>query len=173
MIRLVLVIGFLFAFSAGLVVGLQVRREAAAAPATRPTRHGFLTAELGLSPDQEEQLKKIWSETAHRGGREQEDRRRQFRKERDEAVAALIKAQDRDKYVEAINTYTKRTDALQEEWRSSFQSAVEKTKQILTPEQRTKYEDLLKRQEAERSSRDREQGRKVDDRATSRPVPGK
>jgi hypothetical protein len=46
---------------------------------------------------------------------------------------------------------------------------VERTKQILTVEQRQKYEELLKNREAEHAARDRETGRRVDDRATSRP----
>lgn len=170
MAKAILVIGFIIAFAAGMVIGLEVRRQAVAAPATRPTGRGpgFLTAELNLSPEQQEQMKQIWSETAHRGGRDQEEKRRQIRKERDEAIAALIPAGSREQYDQALKTYTERSGALEREWRASFQSAIERTKAMLTSEQRTKYEEILKRHEAER--KEREQGRRSNDSATSRPA---
>ena len=159
MTKYVTIAGFLIAFAAGLVVGLEVRRQAAAAnspAATRPSRHGFLTAELNLSPEQQEQMKVIWSDTAHRGGREQDERRRQYRKDRDDAIAALIRPDDKPKFEAAGKMYADRMSGMEKEWRASFTAAVEKTKQILTPEQRQKYEDLLKKQEAERIARDAE-----------------
>jgi len=159
MTKYVTIAGFLIAFAAGLVVGFEVRRQTAQAnapAATRPSRHGFLTAELNLSPEQQEQMKAIWSEAAHRGGREQDERRRQYRKERDDAIAALIRPDDKPRFEAAGKLYTERMAGMEKEWRASFAAAVEKTKQILTPEQRQKYEDLLKKQEAERVARDAE-----------------
>jgi len=174
MVKLLLIIGFMMAFGAGLLIGPKLRHEAAAAPATRPSHQGgWLTTELSLTPDQQEQMKKIWSETAHRGNREQEDRRRQLRKERDDAIAALISPGDKDKFDQVLKTYAEHNAAMDREWRNSFVTAVERTKQILTVEQRQKYEELLKNREAEHAARERETGRRVDDRATSRPGPEK
>jgi Spy/CpxP family protein refolding chaperone len=174
MAKLLLIIGFVMAFGAGLLIGPKLRQEAAAAPATRPARPGgWLTTELNLTPDQQEQMKKIWSETAHRGNREQEDRRRQFRKERDDAIAALISPGDKEKFDQVLKTYAEHNAAMDREWRNSYLAAVERTKQILTVEQRQKYEELLKNREAEHAARERESGRRVDDRATSRPGPEK
>jgi hypothetical protein len=165
--KVILVVGFLITFGAGMVVGWQYRgHEVLAAPATttRPTsRSGFLEAELNLSAEQREQMKKIWSETAHRGGREQEDRRRQFRKERDEAIAALIRPEDRAKYDTVLKTYSDKSSAMEREWRGNYERAVERTKEILNPEQRKKYEEILKKQE----------NRRAEERATSRPGTGK
>ncbi len=141
--------------------------------ATRPSRQGWLATELNLNADQEKELNQIWSETAHRGGREQEDRRRQFRKERDEAIAALISPQDKDKYDQLLKIYADRNAAMEREWSNSYHAAVERTKQILTVEQRHKYDELLKNREAAHAARERETGRRVDDRATSRPGPEK
>jgi hypothetical protein len=161
--KVILVVGFLITFGAGLAVGWQFRgHDALAAPAatTRPTsRSGFLEAELGLTAEQREQMKKIWSDTAHRGGREQEDRRRQFRKERDEAIAALIRPDDRAKYDLVLKTYSEKNSAMEREWRGNYERSVERTKQILSPEQRKKYEEILKKQE----------NRRAEERATSRP----
>ena len=164
MAKVILVIGFLITFGAGLVVGWQSRgHEVLAAPAatTRPTGRGagFLEAELGLNDQQREQMKKIWSETAHRGGREQEDKRRAFRKERDEAIAALIRPEDKDKFDQIIKAYADRNAAMEQAWRSNYQNAVAETKKILTDDQRKRYEEILKKQE----------NRRAEERATSRP----
>jgi Spy/CpxP family protein refolding chaperone len=175
MAKLILILGFVTAFGAGLVVGVNLHgREAVAAPSTQPSgRVGFLETELKLTADQKEQMRKIWSDTARRGGRDHEDRRRQYRKERDDAVAALIRPEDKEKYDAAIKAYADRNAALEKEFEQRIEASVEKTKQILTPEQRVKYEEILKKQAADRAARDREQGRRVDDRATSRPLPEK
>lgn len=177
MTKVVVILGFLVAFGAGLAVGLQnARRETAAKPqepATRPSaggREGWLTSALGLNSEQQEQLKKIWSETARRGRGEQDDLRRQYRTERDEAIAALIRPEDKPRYDLALRTYTERTAAMEQQWRTAYQAAVEQTKQVLTPEQRVKYEELLKRHTG--PSTQRHTTRRSEDRATTRPAPG-
>jgi len=171
MVKLMVVIGFLVAFGAGMAVRPRILPpETHTTPASRPSGPtAWLRTELSLSPEQEEQLKRIWSETAHRGGREQDERRRQFRKERDDAIQALIRPADKETYEQITKAYADRNAAMEKEWRASFQAAVERTKQILTPEQRRRYEELLRSREAERAAREHEQGRRVDERATSRP----
>ena len=172
MARLVVIIGFLVAFSAGLVVGLQARLAPAAVAASATTRPrgpgGWLTSELGLSSEQQSELDRIWSETARRGRSELDDRRRASRKERDEAISGLIRAEDRGRYEETLKAYTDKQAALDKEMKSNFQAAVERTKQILTPAQRGKYEEILRKREAE--ALNREHNRRPEDRATSRPA---
>jgi Spy/CpxP family protein refolding chaperone len=166
--KLLILAGFLVAFAAGLVVGVQNRQIAAlngpgsagspavptTGPATRPNHHrgGMLTEALGLSPDQQNQLNAIWSEIASQG-RERDDARRQARKERDDAIVALIRSEDQPKYQQILETFTQRQQAIDEQWRSAYQSAVERTKALLTPDQRTKYEELLKRNQWDRGDR--------------------
>jgi hypothetical protein len=139
----------------------------------------MLTARLGLSPEQQEQMKRIWSETAHRGGREAEERRRQYRKDRDDAIAALIRPDDKPKYDAALQQYADRQAAMEKEWRSSFAAAVEKTKAILNPDQAKKYDEFLKEREADRVARNSTTSstaehdnnrRPPDTRATTRPA---
>src|SRR5438874_12128139 len=96
--KLLILVGFLVAFAAGLVVGVQKGRSLSLAtpgapnePTTRPTtrtsRHGgMLAKELNLTPEQQEQLNQIWSETLRRGGHERDEQRRQYRSERDAAL---------------------------------------------------------------------------------------
>ncbi len=190
MTKVLLVIGFLVALGAGVIIGMEIRQPALAtanvpvAPSATTTRGGpggMLTARLGLSGEQQEQMKKIWSETAHRGGREAEERRRQFRKERDEAIAALVRPEDKSKYDAAIQAYADRQAAMEREWRSSFAGAVEKTKAILTSEQAKKYDEFLKEREADRVARnsttsssatehDSSTRRSPETRATTRPA---
>src|SRR5450432_2513554 len=166
--KLIVMLGFLVAFAAGIAVGVQnrvliVSKSANVLnPTTRPNRHGWLVAELNLTPDQQQQLNQIWSDTAHRGNHEQgEDLRRQYRKERDGAISALIRPDDRGAYDEILKKFSDRTSALEQEWRGSYENAVEQTKQILTPQQRTKYEEILARNQWDR---------RAGDRATSRPA---
>ncbi len=150
MTKLVVLIGFCVAFAAGLTVGMSRHGgPQASSPATqltsRPSHRGFLPSELNLSADQQEQLSKIWSETARGGRGEQDDRRRQLRQKRDETIASLIRPEDKDKYEQAIKDYGDQTSAMDREMRDRFKKAVEATKQLLTPEQRTKYEEILSR----------------------------
>jgi Spy/CpxP family protein refolding chaperone len=156
--KLLILAGFCIAFVAGLMMGLSSPQRAAVAPGTqsvtpttgptsRPMRHrGFLASELGLTSEQQAQLDKIWSETARRGMRESEDPRRQYRKDREDAIVALIRAEDQPAYKQILEDYQKKMESLDTQRRAAFQSAVEQTKALLTPEQRTKYEAILKRQ---------------------------
>jgi Spy/CpxP family protein refolding chaperone len=107
---------------------------------------GWLAAELRLTPDQHKQLDAIWSDLAQRGRRrDHEGRRRAMRNERDLAVAALIAPARWGEYEQIMADFAERSSALDREFRADFDAAVERTKQILTPEQRTRYEKLLER----------------------------
>jgi Spy/CpxP family protein refolding chaperone len=193
MTKLVVILGFLIAFTAGWVVGTEMRTStlaASATPTTHPSGHtgGWLTNELSLNPQQAESINKIWSETARRGRGEMEDRRRQFRQDRDASIAGLVSSQDKDKLDAIQKNYTDQIAALDKETKDSFAKAVEQTKEILTPQQRTQYEVLLAKREADRAQRDqaRDQkngqnsgpiteqnayNRRVEDLATTQPRP--
>src|SRR5215212_11054797 len=110
MTKLVVIIGFAVAFAAGLIVGLESRQTSigATTPATTQPRRGpgWLTSELNLSAEQQEKMKQIWSEVAKHGRGDQEDRRRQLRTERDDAIAALIRQEDKDKYEQVRKNYS-------------------------------------------------------------------
>ncbi|HEX8520746.1 MAG TPA: Spy/CpxP family protein refolding chaperone [Tepidisphaeraceae bacterium] len=185
MTKLVVIVGFVVAFAAGLVVGvsLESRKATAAAPTTAPTTRprggpeGFLARELNLTPQQQEQMRQIWSEFAPgRSGREgAEDPRRQFRKERDEALISLIPVEKKDQYEAIQKKYSDQNAAMENQRRDRFDNAVNKTKAILTPEQREKYDAFLSRHRFDRGDRGDRGGRERDsrwgeDRATSRPA---
>ena len=166
--RIIVIVGFLIAFGAGAVVGLQLRTAPARAteqPAQAP-RSSWLRSELGLTPEQNEQMKNIW-EGLHNSGRSYEDRRHRLRDERDEAIAALLAPSVMGDYDRVLADYSNKLTALGQERDKAFGEAVEKTKQILTPQQRSKYEEFLKRREPDRGGRG---GRRSDSRPATRPV---
>lgn len=147
MTRMIVILGFLISLSAGVAIGLSIRKPPISgenvAPQSRPRGGGWLVDQLGLSPEQRKQLDEIWSETARRGGREQGQQRAKLRRERDEAIAALVPEADRAKYEQIHKNYDDAVKAMEESWRASFQQSVERTKAMLTPEQREKYEQLM------------------------------
>jgi Spy/CpxP family protein refolding chaperone len=167
MAKLIVILGFLLSFAAGMVIGTRTHglldrsdatttKPPTTAPSDRRTRGGWLSQELGLSTEQRAQLDKIWSATASRAGSDHEDRRREYRRERDTAIADLVPTARLGEYDQIINTYQDRVAALEAETREAYQQAVEQTRQILTPEQRTRYEDILKKHKwGPYSSRDR------------------
>ena len=151
MAKLIVIIGFALSFAAGLVIGMRSRPPHVSPAAQGPTattgpsaRHSWLSTELSLTTDQREKLDKIWSEMARSGRDEREERRREYRHERDVAIADLIPVSRMDEYDRVIDTYGDRVAALDRESREAYEAAVEGTRQILTPEQRARYEDLLK-----------------------------
>jgi Spy/CpxP family protein refolding chaperone len=172
MTKLIVILGFALSFAAGMVIGSKSRglinpvaptSAGEPRPTTRPERRGWLTQELGLSPEQRAKLDGIWSAVASRGRDEQEDRRRDYRRERDAAIADLVPPARLGEYDQIINTYTDRVAALEQESREAYHDAVERTKAILTPEQRVKYEELLKRHRwGPGPSRDRHTSRRAE-----------
>src|SRR5688572_11814580 len=106
--KVIVVVGFLVAFGAGLVLGLQLKQPAVAS-VNVPQREerSWLRTELSLNPQQEEQIRTIWSEL-HHGGRKHDERRRQLRDERDEAIAALLPASAMGDYDKVLAIYNEK-----------------------------------------------------------------
>ncbi len=170
--RIIVIIGFIVAFVAGAVVGLQLRTtpvQATVQPAPEQ-RPSWLRSELGLTAEQNEQMKNIW-EGLHNSGRNYEDRRHHLRDERDEAIAALLAPSVMGDYDRILLDFNNKLTALAQERDKAFADAVEKTKKILTPQQRAKYEEFLKRREPGGADRGGRGGRRSASRPATRPVP--
>lgn len=184
--KLIVLAAVLVSFVAGLVLGLESgRRQAlragamaeggrpAAMPATRPSRMGFLTSLLNLTPDQQKQMQQIWDGTLRGGMRTHEEKRRDLRRQRDEAIAALVRPEDKPRYDAILQQYADDSAALEREMRSNFESAVEQTRQVLDPQQREKYDKFLEQRQtgsgggAWRGRRERSSDRPED---TTRPT---
>ena len=171
MTRLVVIIGFVVSFAAGFAVGHKWH-QGEPPKADRPSPGGWLAAELKLTPEQRKQLDEIWSETARRGGSDRDEHRGRLYRERDEAIVALIRPEDRPKYEAIQKRHAEEVSAMGADWRKSFDTAVARTKEILTPEQRQRYEELLARRDGPRDGHDQRGGGGHDWRRGSRPAEG-
>ena len=168
MTKVVVIFGFLMAFVAGLIVGVNRPQPVVSNPGasgggpgstTRPGRGpGELDALLALRSEQKDAMRKIWSETADRGRKEIENRRNDLRRERDEKTEALLSSDQKANIKQIREKYEQQRDALDAEMRANFQKAVEATKGILDPDQRAKYEQWLERHDWGRGPRGGDRG---------------
>lgn len=146
MTRLIVITGFIVAFLAGVMAGVTFRRGGPAHGGPGPGgRESFIAKQLDLTPDQQAKMKAIWQDVSRRGGPDQRGRKSKIRREQEEAVAALIRPEDRPAYDKTVADFQARLDQSEADGRRSFQAAVEKTKAILTPDQLKKYDVLLAR----------------------------
>ena len=138
-----------------MLIGQGLKR-----PAPPMDRHSWIAAELDLSPEQSEKMRAIWSDlvpapatstapaTAPTTATRPLDRRHQYQKERDDALAALVATltpPQRAEYEKIMDRYNNQVADLGREREAAFQAAVEKTKAILSEAQKAKYEELLKK----------------------------
>jgi Spy/CpxP family protein refolding chaperone len=138
-LKLLIAILFLIALGTGIVVGMGVSRTPKA-----HERGSWLAEELNLTPDQSEKIKAIWSDIS-RPGQSSFDRRRQYQRERDEALLGLLTPEQRAAYGTIVDKYNLQIAELNHEREQAFQAAVESTKDILTESQRAKYDEILRR----------------------------
>ncbi|HVT90921.1 MAG TPA: hypothetical protein VHD56_18860 [Tepidisphaeraceae bacterium] len=164
--KLIVLAGFLVAFTAGLVSGWQMRPTALVShPTTGPSMAttrpgngaggprrggpGGPVRELNLTSEQQEQLNQIWSALAQRDQREREERQ-QARIDRDNAIIALIPPESHDKYEQLKKNFEDQSSARDNAWRNAYDLAVERTKKILNADQRVRYEQILSRTQSAR-----------------------
>ena len=148
--KMILIVSFLVTAAAGIGVGMLVSW-----PKPRYARRSRLAKELNLSSEQQEQMRKIWSEVRGFPGGRTGENRRALTQERDKAIIALLSEEQLTQYQQIVQKYERKLEELSQKRRRRFQEAVELTKQILTPEQANKYEELLNK----RGERDRGRGR--------------
>lgn len=138
-IRLILAGCFVVVFAAGVSTGVLVSHL----KARPPHRGSWLASQLKLTPLQQEQMRKIWEETM--GARGTREDRQSIMRERDEAIAALMTEDQRPKYEAIVQECSRKLDELAQKRKAAMDKAIERTMEILTPEQRAKYIDLMKR----------------------------
>ena len=149
--KVVLLICFLVAFAAGGATGLVTGRRH-----HRPRRRSWLADRLGLTPEQREQMRDIWSDFMNSDTRQKHrELREALRRERDEAIQALLSDDQRGRYEQVMENYRKKSEELSEERRKLSDERrklfEERTKKILTEPQRLKYEEFLKERGGRRS----------------------
>jgi len=145
-----LMLAFILTLGAGVVVGMAAGRHAPVIEQTRTpaTTHpaepksGGLAETLGLNTEQREKLKGIW--TGAMQGPSEKAKRSQLIKERDEALYNLLTDEQKQQYQKQMAAYSEKLADLNKEREKAIQDAVERTKLILNPQQREKYEQILK-----------------------------
>jgi len=148
-VRLMVIFGFAIAFAAGASVGMLISLPKQAS-ADRPSRPGDLAEQLGLSPQQQEQMHKIWGEFVMGRDKEFRDSKREIWQAKDEAIEDLLTEEQRSEYDSICADCELRLMAMDQQWQSIIDQAVEKTKAILTPEQVKKYEEFRAARQARR-----------------------
>lgn len=145
---LLTVLVFVVAMGSGMVIGVNLPRHGESA---HPRGRSWLADELKLTPQQREKMKTIWEQMLPGGSdreswqRRQSETRRRLYKERDEAIAALVPAEKKGEYEKVLARLDQQMTDMRREQEKAYQKTVEETKAILNPEQRAKYEELLKK----------------------------
>jgi len=140
-IKAILIASFIVTFAAGVAAGLLVGHLR-----HRPPMPSWLGAELNLTSQQREQMHKIWSEVMGSTMRQGFEQRRALRQERDQAIVGLLTAEQKTRYDAILKDYARKEGELSEQGKQAFEEAIRRTKEILTPEQAAKYEELMQKQ---------------------------
>lgn len=150
--RLTIVVVFVTAFAAGVGVGLAVRRPPP--PAGLPGRGpSWMATELGLTAAQHEEMIKIWAGVGRSSWHEEGEKRQALQRQRDEAIRKLLPAESQEEFDRVHAAYARQVAEMADQRRQRFDSAVTRSKAILAPEQRTKYEAILSRRAEGRDGR--------------------
>ncbi len=143
--RIILLASVLLVFAAGTSLGLYISRSTQPPPPPPPDSR--LSRELNLTPEQREQMRKIWDENVGPSHwRAQEEKRRALAKQRDEEITALLSEEQKAKYDTIQKNYRVRTDEISQDRRKAFELVDELTRKMLTPEQIAKFDEMRKAQ---------------------------
>ena len=137
--KLILCAALLLTFLAGGVVGTATWQGISR---PHPDRRR-LSDKLRLSEGQREQMREVWRGTFE-SRRSDRERRSVLAEQRDEAIAALIPDDRREAYDQTLQAYRDGLDELSAARAALVEQAIEKTKALLSPEQASKYEQMLK-----------------------------
>lgn len=137
--KILLIVSLVCVFAAGLALGFLLARW------PREGRgRDWLEKRLDLSAEQRTQMREIWSEVARGDGRSGWEEMRELRRQQEQALMDLLTEEQRAEYERLEQEFERKMAEMSEQRRQAFERAVERTKQILTPAQRKKYEELLR-----------------------------
>ncbi|MCK4376518.1 MAG: periplasmic heavy metal sensor [Candidatus Brocadiae bacterium] len=159
--KAVLLVCVVLVFAAGAAVGRLTARHR-----SHGGRRSWLTGQLDLTPEQGEKMREIWSEAMEPLANSREERQRVLR-ERDEAVRGLLDEDQVPEYDRIHEELAARLKEMGARRREAFEEAVARTREILTPDQRVKYDEMHSRGRRGRFG----PGRRGPDRAQSAPGP--
>jgi Spy/CpxP family protein refolding chaperone len=134
------------ALAAGVTAGLLAARLPIATEAPLPPPPGDRTAlaeELGLSPEQREQMREIW-EGVRKQVHDAYDDAQRLQGQRDDAMLALLNAEQKAQFESIAKDYADQFAALTKKREQAFKDALARTNKLLNDEQRKKYEQILR-----------------------------
>jgi Spy/CpxP family protein refolding chaperone len=141
--KVILLVSVVLAFAAGTALGMFIIGSGRSS--TQPS--SVLSRKLNLTADQQDRMRKIWSEAMGSVSRQHAERRAALAQERDQAIQALLSGDQRTRYEAIQQNYTRQAEQLSQERKRAFEDAVRRTKEeILTPDQAVKYDELMKGQ---------------------------
>lgn len=141
-LKMLLAVTFAALFLAGGAVGLLAGRSGK----DREREPFSLVKDLDLTKDQQDEMRRIWTETMRAARSFERERRGELREWREEAILQLMTDEQLVLYDAIQQEYDKRIDEINEERRELFVKASERSKSILTEKQRELYEDLIEKQ---------------------------
>lgn len=144
--RAIVLICFLTAFGAGVCTAMLLN-----AP-TPASEDGWLS-DLKMSPSQRENLKAIWEQAMKTSAWQvQREKREALMKERDQLIVKeFISSEQKSRYDEITATYQKKIEDVGVEAKKTKDEAYEKTKALLSDEQRKIYDELRKKRSETKS----------------------
>jgi hypothetical protein len=136
---------------AGVVVGRLSAKLAVELP-TPPPGHppSWLADQLGLSTDQRQQMDAIWAEVKQQMGNDR-DRRREFDRERDEAIQNLLSVRQKLAYQEIYDEYHTKRQQMETARDALIKSAEERSRAMLSDSQKLRWDQLSKDMHGHRS----------------------
>jgi hypothetical protein len=137
---------FVLALAAGVSGGMLLARL----PATHQDVGDIASAsasplgtELGLAPQQSEDMRRVWEGVRETAQQCYEDGRR-LQKDRDDALVALLSDEQKVKFEKISREFAEQFAELNRKRDRDFEKAVQQTKRILTDSQWQKYERILR-----------------------------
>jgi hypothetical protein len=145
-LMILLFAAFVLALAAGVSGGMLLARL----PATHPegvdvptAAASPLGAELGLTPQQSEDMRRVWEGVRETAQQCYDDGRR-LQKDRDDALVALLTDEQKVKFEKVSREYAEQFAELNRKRDRDFEKAVQQTKKILSDGQWQKYERILR-----------------------------
>jgi len=141
--RLTIAVLFIAAFAAGAAASLALRPRYE--PPAEGGRDSWMARELDLTPQQQEQMHEIWAAVGRDSWRADSEKRRDLRRERDDAIRNLVPEDQQEALDQVYEHYSSQLAEMDSARRAAFEKAIEKTRAILSAEQREQYQQFMDR----------------------------
>ncbi|HZL37810.1 MAG TPA: Spy/CpxP family protein refolding chaperone [Tepidisphaeraceae bacterium] len=142
-LKLAILLGFACMFVAGIAVGRGHKPTPTVKPAHTSGPQSWMADQLHLTPIQQDQMKKIWSDAmAHRP-----DLSPQFHQadqQRKDAIRGLLSDGQEAKYQQILKDHDAKIAQLRGQAEKPLRDAEDETRKILRPDQLPKFEEIVK-----------------------------